>query len=84
MAPSGSRKCQKCFFGLQAGDTSVGWSLGYMLSLSNLLPAENVLLRKALSSANWSVLILLFSVLLIMALFFLLRAIRKKGNDAVI
>ncbi|XP_039514712.1 ectonucleoside triphosphate diphosphohydrolase 2-like [Pimephales promelas] len=71
-------------FQMTAGDTSVGWSLGYMLSLSNLLPAENVLLRKALSSANWSVLILLFSVLLIMALFFLLRAIRKKGNDAVI
>lgn len=71
-------------FQKKAGDTSVGWSLGYMLSLSNLLPAENVLLRKALSSGTWSVLILLFSVLLIMALFFLLRAICKKKNDDVI
>ncbi|XP_051750472.1 ectonucleoside triphosphate diphosphohydrolase 2-like [Ctenopharyngodon idella] len=71
-------------FQKKAGDTSVGWSLGYMLSLSNLLPAEHVLLRKSVSSGAWSVLIFLFSVLLIMALFFLLRAIRKKKTDNVI
>ncbi|KAK7164517.1 hypothetical protein R3I94_003043 [Phoxinus phoxinus] len=68
----------------KVGDTSVGWSLGYMLNSSNLLPAENVLVRKALSSESWSVLIFLFSFLLIMALFFLLRAIRKKEDDNVI
>lgn len=72
------------FFQMKAGDTSVGWSLGYMLSLSNLLPAEDVLLRKSLSSGGWSVLIFLFSVLLLMALFFLLRAIRKKDTDNVL
>ncbi|KAK9974963.1 hypothetical protein ABG768_023027 [Culter alburnus] len=71
-------------FQKKAGDTSVGWSLGYMLSLSNLLPAEDVLLRKSMSSGAWSVLIFLFSVLLLMALFFLLQAIRKKKTDNVI
>ncbi|XP_048043628.1 ectonucleoside triphosphate diphosphohydrolase 2a.1 [Megalobrama amblycephala] len=71
-------------FQKKAGDTSVGWSLGYMLSLSNLLPAEDVLLRKSVSSGAWSVLIFLFSVLLFMALFFLLQAIRKKKTDNVI
>ncbi|XP_077096946.1 ectonucleoside triphosphate diphosphohydrolase 2-like isoform X3 [Siphateles boraxobius] len=68
----------------KVGDTTVGWSLGYMLNSSNLVPAESVLLRKALSSGSWNFLILLFSGLLIMALFFLLRAICKKKNDNVI
>ncbi|KTG31640.1 hypothetical protein cypCar_00034898 [Cyprinus carpio] len=71
-------------FQKKAGDTSVGWSLGYMLSLSNLLPAEDVLLRKSLSSSAWGALITLFCFLLIMALYFLLRAIRKKGTDDAI
>uniref|UniRef100_A0A6Q2YWP3 Negative elongation factor complex member B n=1 Tax=Esox lucius TaxID=8010 RepID=A0A6Q2YWP3_ESOLU len=35
-----------CF--VQAGDTSIGWALGYMLSLSSLLPEERIGLRKAL------------------------------------
>ncbi|XP_052448871.1 ectonucleoside triphosphate diphosphohydrolase 2 [Carassius gibelio] len=68
-------------FQKKAGDTSVGWSLGYMLNLSNLLPAEDVLLKKTLRSSAWGALITLFCFLLIMALYFLLRAIRKKGTD---
>lgn len=67
---------------LQAGDASVGWALGYMLSLSNLLPAESVGLRKALSPGAWGTLIFLFVLLLAAVLvFFLLRArdVRKKG-----
>ncbi|XP_016369751.1 ectonucleoside triphosphate diphosphohydrolase 2-like [Sinocyclocheilus rhinocerous] len=71
-------------FQKKAGDTSVGWSLGFMLSLSNLLPAEDVLLRKSLRSGAWSALIILFCFLLIVALYFLLRAIRKKDTDNVI
>lgn len=72
------------FIFLQAGDTSVGWSLGYMLSLSNLLPAEDVFLRKALRSDAWNALIALFSLLLIAAVFFLLRASFKKESDGVV
>uniref|UniRef100_A0A8C1ZUS5 Negative elongation factor complex member B n=1 Tax=Cyprinus carpio TaxID=7962 RepID=A0A8C1ZUS5_CYPCA len=71
-------------FQKKAGGTSVGWSLGYMLSLSNLLPAEDVLLRKSLRSGAWSALIVLFCFLLIVALYFLLRAIRKKDTGNVI
>lgn len=38
-----------CFsYFVQAGDTSIGWALGYMLSLSSLLPGESMGLRKAL------------------------------------
>ncbi|NP_001004643.1 ectonucleoside triphosphate diphosphohydrolase 2a.1 [Danio rerio] len=71
-------------FQKKAGDTSVGWSLGYMLSLSNLLPAENVALKKSLRSGAWSFLIFLFSILLTSALIFLFRAICHKNKDDVV
>jgi len=64
----------------QAEDNSVGWSLGYMLSLSNLLPAENVLLRKALRPDAWRAAIFLFSALLIAAIFFLIRSYQKNAT----
>ncbi|XP_051750473.1 ectonucleoside triphosphate diphosphohydrolase 2-like [Ctenopharyngodon idella] len=65
----------------KAEDNSVGWSLGYMLSLSNLLPAENVLLRKALRPDAWRAAIFLFSVLLIASVFFfLLRSYQKNST----
>ncbi|XDV20885.1 hypothetical protein PO909_026094, partial [Leuciscus waleckii] len=62
----------------KADDNSVGWSLGYMLSLSNLLPAENVLLRKALRPDAWRAAIFLFSALLIAAIFFLIRSYQRN------
>ncbi|XP_073808312.1 ectonucleoside triphosphate diphosphohydrolase 2 isoform X2 [Danio rerio] len=61
-------------------DTSVGWSLGYMLSLSNLLDAENAMVRKALCPDAWRAAVLLFSVLVIASLFFLLRSYQKNGT----
>lgn len=48
----------------QAGDASVGWALGYVLTLSNLLPAERATLRKALTTEAWGMLIFLFVFLL--------------------
>ncbi|XP_065106306.1 ectonucleoside triphosphate diphosphohydrolase 2a.1 [Paramisgurnus dabryanus] len=67
-------------FQRKAGETSVGWSLGYMLSLSNLLPAEDLSLRKGLNPHAWNALVFIFSFLLIMAIFFLLRANCKKES----
>uniref|UniRef100_A0A672JRJ0 Ectonucleoside triphosphate diphosphohydrolase 2-like n=1 Tax=Salarias fasciatus TaxID=181472 RepID=A0A672JRJ0_SALFA len=70
-------------FQKKAGGTSVGWALGYMLSLSSLLPAETVGLRKALTPAAWGVLISLFVLLLVAVLVFILlraRDWRKKGG----
>lgn len=70
-------------FQKKAGGTSVGWALGYMLSLSSLLPAETVGLRKALAPAAWGALISLFVLLLVAVLVFIgLRARdgRKKGG----
>ncbi|CAJ1070924.1 ectonucleoside triphosphate diphosphohydrolase 2 [Xyrichtys novacula] len=70
-------------FQKKAGDTSVGWALGYMLSLSNLLPAETVGLRKALTPAAWSALICLFVLLLaavLVSILFQARNGKKKGG----
>uniref|UniRef100_A0A671NX32 Ectonucleoside triphosphate diphosphohydrolase 2b n=1 Tax=Sinocyclocheilus anshuiensis TaxID=1608454 RepID=A0A671NX32_9TELE len=64
----------------KAADTSVGWSLGYMLSLSNLLPAENVFVRKTLRPDAWRTAVFLFSALLIASIFFLLQIYQKNGT----
>ncbi|KAK2818906.1 hypothetical protein Q5P01_024467 [Channa striata] len=69
-------------FSKKAGDASVGWALGYMLSLSNLLPAERVELRKALTPGAWGGLIFLFVLLLTAVLIFIFLRARdgkKKG-----
>ncbi|XP_071322110.1 ectonucleoside triphosphate diphosphohydrolase 2 [Trachinotus anak] len=71
-------------FQKKAGDASVGWALGYMLSLSNLLPAETVGLRKALTPGAWGTLIFLFVLLLTSALVFILFRVcdgKKKGGS---
>ncbi|XP_045923206.1 ectonucleoside triphosphate diphosphohydrolase 2 [Micropterus dolomieu] len=68
-------------FQKKAGDTSVGWALGYMLSLSNLLPAESVGMRKALTTGAWGTLIFLFVLLVVAVLvFILLRARDRKSK----
>ncbi|XP_052412295.1 ectonucleoside triphosphate diphosphohydrolase 2 [Carassius gibelio] len=64
----------------KAEDTSVGWSLGYMLSLSNLLPTENVLVRKTLLPDAWRAAVFLFSLFLIASIIFLLRTYQKNAT----
>lgn len=69
-------------FQSKAGGASVGWALGYMLSLSNLLPAESVGMRKALHPGAWGVLLFLCSLLLLSALGYLvLHTSRGKNQD---
>ncbi|XP_042365209.1 ectonucleoside triphosphate diphosphohydrolase 2 [Plectropomus leopardus] len=71
-------------FQKKAGDASVGWALGYMLILSNLLPAETVGLRKALTPGAWGTLIFLFVLLLTAVLVFIILRARdgkKKGGS---
>ncbi|KAM8828901.1 ectonucleoside triphosphate diphosphohydrolase 2 [Spinachia spinachia] len=75
-------------FQKKAGDASLGWSLGYMLSLSSLLPAETGGLRKALTPAAWGTLIFLFVLLLTAVLVFISRqalgGMRKGGSESPI
>ncbi|XP_077398954.1 ectonucleoside triphosphate diphosphohydrolase 2-like [Vanacampus margaritifer] len=58
-------------FKKKAGNTSVGWALGYMLSLSNLLPPEKVQTWKALAPGVWESLTVLFVLLLVTVLVFI-------------
>ncbi|XP_078127577.1 ectonucleoside triphosphate diphosphohydrolase 2 isoform X2 [Sander vitreus] len=71
-------------FQKKAGDASVGWALGYMLSLSSLLPAETVGLRKALTPGAWGTLLFLFVLQLAAVLVFILLRVcvgKKKGGS---
>ncbi|XP_062399352.1 ectonucleoside triphosphate diphosphohydrolase 2-like [Sardina pilchardus] len=62
--------------------TSVGWALGYMLSLSSLLPGESVGLRRALRPEVWAALLVLFVFLLLLVLgYLLLKAYQRKASS---
>lgn len=69
-------------FEKKAGDTSVGWALGYMLSLSSLLPAESPGLRKALRPGAWGGLLFLITLLLVSALVYIsMQACRETKKE---
>ncbi|XP_047236313.1 ectonucleoside triphosphate diphosphohydrolase 2-like isoform X2 [Girardinichthys multiradiatus] len=52
----------------KAGGASVGWALGYMLNVSNEVPAEGLSMMKALPSGCWAGIIFLFVVFAFFAL----------------
>ncbi|KAI5612799.1 ectonucleoside triphosphate diphosphohydrolase 2-like [Silurus asotus] len=66
-------------FQKKAGDSSLGWSLGYMLSMSNMLPEESVHLRRALHPGAWISLLLLLALLISsMLIFIVFQVCRMK------
>ncbi|KAF6327249.1 ectonucleoside triphosphate diphosphohydrolase 2 [Rhinolophus ferrumequinum] len=71
-------------FQKKAGDTAVGWALGYMLNLTNLIPAETPKLRKGTDFGSWVVLLVLFAVLLLAAVVLLLRQARSAKSPSAI
>ncbi|XP_056231377.1 ectonucleoside triphosphate diphosphohydrolase 2-like [Seriola aureovittata] len=64
----------------KAGGASVGWALGYMLILSNMVPAESSVLMKALPSGPWAGILFLFIALLLFGVGYLLITIRNTRN----
>ncbi|KAK9392251.1 ectonucleoside triphosphate diphosphohydrolase 2 [Crotalus adamanteus] len=71
-------------FQKKAGDTTIGWALGYMLNLTNMIPAEEVGFRKGTSFGPWVGLIFLFVAILLsslISLFCLLKS--SKGHGGV-
>ncbi|XP_059193874.1 ectonucleoside triphosphate diphosphohydrolase 2-like [Centropristis striata] len=64
-------------FQKKAGGASVGWALGYMLSLSSLVPAERLGLMKALPPGPWAGILFLFISLLLLAVGYLLMIYRN-------
>ncbi|KAM4697173.1 ectonucleoside triphosphate diphosphohydrolase 8-like [Rhinophrynus dorsalis] len=41
-------------FQKKAGDADIGWTLGYMLNLTNMIPSESAVMVKAQSSSVWA------------------------------
>ncbi|XP_022433806.2 ectonucleoside triphosphate diphosphohydrolase 2 isoform X2 [Delphinapterus leucas] len=71
-------------FQKKAGDTAVGWALGYMLNLTNLIPADPPELRKGTDFSSWVVLLLLFAAMPLAAFVLLLhRACSAKSPSAI-
>ncbi|CAO2598549.1 Ectonucleoside triphosphate diphosphohydrolase 2, partial [Lemmus lemmus] len=71
-------------FQKKAADTAVGWALGYMLNLTNLIPADLPKLRKGTHFNSWVALLLLFAVLLLAALVLLLRQVRSAKSPGAL
>ncbi|XP_035022870.1 ectonucleoside triphosphate diphosphohydrolase 2 [Hippoglossus stenolepis] len=59
---------------------SVGWSLGCMLSLSNMVQAESLSLMKALPPGPWAGILFLFIALLLFALGYLVISFFNTRN----
>lgn len=62
----------------------MGWALGYMLNLTNLIPAEPWRLRKGTDFSSWVVLLLLFAALLLAAPVLLLCQARSTKSPSAI
>uniref|UniRef100_A0A2K6QYH7 Ectonucleoside triphosphate diphosphohydrolase 2 n=1 Tax=Rhinopithecus roxellana TaxID=61622 RepID=A0A2K6QYH7_RHIRO len=71
-------------FQKKAADTAVGWALGYMLNLTNLIPADPPGLRKGTNFSSWVVLLLLFASALLAALVLLLRQVHSAKLPSTI
>lgn len=62
----------------------MGWALGYMLNLTNLIPADPPGLRKGTDFSSWVVLLLLFAAMLLAALVLLLRQARPAKSPSAV
>lgn len=69
----------------QAGEASVGWALGYILSVSSLLPEEPAGIRKGLCPAAWTGLLILLTILLTATFCYMALLVirRKRSNEGV-
>ncbi|XP_077333322.1 ectonucleoside triphosphate diphosphohydrolase 2 [Lithobates pipiens] len=71
-------------FQKKAGDTSIGWALGYMLNLTNMIPAEEKAVLKASDFSSWAALIFLFVVIILIALIVLFSTCRSNKQQQTI
>ncbi|NXP75801.1 ENTP2 diphosphohydrolase, partial [Ramphastos sulfuratus] len=70
-------------FQKKAGDTSIGWALGYMLNLTNMIPAEQPSSHKSMLYDYWVVLILLFVVTTLTSLVTAVCLLRRSKSLAI-
>ncbi|XP_018088024.2 ectonucleoside triphosphate diphosphohydrolase 2 isoform X2 [Xenopus laevis] len=71
-------------FQKKAGDTSIGWALGYMLNLTNMIPAEQPSILKGIEYNSWVGVIFLFLLVILLSLGLLCTFIRfKKAGQSL-
>ncbi|XP_062446583.1 ectonucleoside triphosphate diphosphohydrolase 2 isoform X2 [Rhea pennata] len=70
-------------FQKKAGETSIGWALGYMLNLTNMIPAEEPASHKSILYNSWVILILLFVFTTLMALVTAVCLLRRSKSSAI-
>ncbi|XP_009875623.1 PREDICTED: ectonucleoside triphosphate diphosphohydrolase 2, partial [Apaloderma vittatum] len=70
-------------FQKKAGDTSIGWALGYMLNLTNMIPAEEPSSHKSMLYNYWVLLILLFVVTTLTSLVTAVCLLRRSKSLAI-
>ncbi|XP_068104863.1 ectonucleoside triphosphate diphosphohydrolase 2-like isoform X1 [Hyperolius riggenbachi] len=68
----------------KAGDTSIGWALGYMLNLTNMIPAEEASTFKATDFSSWAALVFLFVALILVALVLAFSTFRSSKQQQTI
>ncbi|XP_069504867.1 ectonucleoside triphosphate diphosphohydrolase 3 [Ambystoma mexicanum] len=61
----------KIQFQKEVGNSSIAWSLGYMLNLTNMIPAESKLVQMPMSPSVFAGLLFLFTALSVLCLVFL-------------
>ncbi|KAK6480881.1 ectonucleoside triphosphate diphosphohydrolase 2-like [Huso huso] len=69
-------------FQRKAADTSIGWALGYMLNLSNMIPAESLALRKGMQFGAWVALLILFVLVILCTLLLQLQLLYRSKKEA--
>ncbi|XP_074967891.1 ectonucleoside triphosphate diphosphohydrolase 2 [Phalacrocorax aristotelis] len=70
-------------FQKKAGETSIGWALGYMLNLTNMIPAEKPSSHKSMLYNYWVILILLFVVATLTSLVTAVCLLRRSKSSAI-
>ncbi|XP_018863981.1 ectonucleoside triphosphate diphosphohydrolase 2 isoform X2 [Parus major] len=70
-------------FQKKAGETSIGWALGYMLNLTNMIPAEKPSSHKSMLYNYWVILILLFVVTTLTSLVTAICLLRHSKSSII-
>ncbi|NWW80815.1 ENTP2 diphosphohydrolase, partial [Climacteris rufus] len=70
-------------FQKKAGETSIGWALGYMLNLTNMIPAEKPSSHKSMLYNYWVILILLFVITTLTSLVTAICLLRHSKSSMI-
>ncbi|XP_038638093.1 ectonucleoside triphosphate diphosphohydrolase 2-like [Scyliorhinus canicula] len=71
-------------FQRKAGGSTIGWALGYMLNLTNTIPAENPGIWKVQMLGAWAVLIVICILVIVAGVLLFALSFRSVKNDSVL